>query len=57
MSISVTMSKEMYLSLLNGRKATADAPGIKACGTPEKVVEYVNEAFGLLGTVEEVVIQ
>ena len=54
MFISVTMSKDMYHLLLNGRKATTDQPGIKACGTHEKVVEYVNEAFGLLGQVTEV---
>lgn len=57
MCISVTMSKEMYNLLLNGRKMTADTIGIKACGTPEKVVEYVNEAFGLLGQVMEVIVQ
>ena len=39
MDISVTMSKTMYDLLLNGRKGTADMPGIKACVTPEKVAE------------------
>lgn len=57
MSISVTMSKEMYMILLNGKKATSDAPGMKGCGTPEKVVEYINDTFGLLGNVEEVMVQ
>jgi len=58
MSISVTMTKEMYNALLKGRKGTSDGGGsFNGCGTPEKVVEYVNETFGLLGEVTEVVAQ
>lgn len=57
MGISVTMSKEMYMCLLNGKKATADMPGVKGLGTPEKVIEYVDNSFGLLGTVEEVIVR
>ena len=57
MNITVTMSKAMYDLLLNGRKPTVDTIGIKACGTHKKVVEYVDATFGLLGKVEEVVVQ
>ena len=57
MDIQVTMTKEMYRILLNGRKATEDHPGVNGCGTPEKVAEYVDETFGLLGHVVEVVTQ
>ena len=56
-TISVTMTKTMYDKLLKGRKATADEPGFSGCGTYEKVVEYVDAAFGLLGTVTEVIVQ
>lgn len=52
--IIYTMPKEMYRLLLNGRKGSADEPGIKACGTYENVVKYVDETFGLLGVVVEV---
>lgn len=57
MNISVTMKKEMYDRYLMGRKATADEIGWSGCGTYEKVVEYVNETFGLLGNVVEVIVQ
>lgn len=55
MDVTVTMSREMYNLLLHGRKGTADLPGVKACVTPEKLVEYVNAEFGLLGNVAEVI--
>lgn len=54
MDNSVTMSKEMYDLLLKGRKGTADTPYVNGCGTPEKVAEYVDATFGLLGHVTEV---
>lgn len=57
MDIQVTMTKEMYRILLNGRKATDDHPGVNGCGTPEKVTEYVDQTFGLLGHVTEVIAQ
>ena len=55
--ITVTMTKTMYDVLLNGHKGNADVPSIKGCGTPEKVVEYVDNMFHLLGTVKEVIWQ
>lgn len=52
--ISVTIPKPYYDLLLDGRKKAGDEIGIKGCGTYEKLVEYVNDTFGLLGTVTEV---
>lgn len=57
MDIQVTMTKEMYKVLLNGRKATEDHPGVNGCGTPEKLVQYVDDTFGLMGHVTEVIAQ
>lgn len=50
-NIQVTMTKEMYDALLNGRAKNGNEPSIRGCGTPEKVVEYVDKAWGLLGHV------
>ena len=55
--VSVTMTKEMYRALLNGRKGSGDEPGFKGLGTYEKVVEYVDQTFGLMGRVVEVIPQ
>lgn len=52
--ISYQMSETAYNTLLYGKKGTKDEPGFKGCETPEKLVAYVDQAFGLLGTVTEV---
>ena len=50
------MSKESYNLLLNGRKSKGEESSfIKGCGTHENLVKYVDEAYGLLGKVVEVV--
>lgn len=53
--ITVTMTREMYELLLYGRKATKETPGVKACVTHDEVVRYVNQAYGLLGRVADVI--
>ena len=48
---------DLYVSAASAatKKAlSADEIGIKGCETYEKLVEYVNDTFGLLGTVTEV---
>ena len=55
--VAVTMSRDMYLLLLNGRKATAEIPGVRACKTHEGVIEYLNSYYGLRGIITEVIVE
>lgn len=56
-SLSVTMSPRMHENLLRGQKKSEDSPAIRGCETPEKLAEYVDRAWGLLGSVTEVLAQ
>lgn len=48
------MSKAMYNIYIHGRKKTDNLPEIRGLGDKEKLIEYINETFGLLGTVTDV---
>ena len=56
-NIQVTMTKDMYEILLNGKKKSSDEPGFRGCGTKEKVCAYVRQAWGLLGYVTDITIE
>ena len=56
-NIQVSMTKDMYDILLNGKKKSSDDPGFRGCGTPDKVAAYVRQAWGLLGFVTDIVIE
>ena len=55
--LTVTMPLGLYQALLNGRKRNTDQgiSAIRGLGSHEKVVEYVNATWGLLGKVVEVI--
>lgn len=53
-TVSVTVSPQMYKELLHGRKGAADTPPIRGCGTHDELIRYIDRAWGLLGSVEEV---
>lgn len=55
--MKITISKDYYLLLLNGRKGKDDLPSVRACNTRENVVAFLNEAWGILGGVEDVIVE
>lgn len=48
------MPKAMYDIYIHGRKKTDNLPEIRGLGDKKKLIEYINETFGLLGTVTDV---
>ena len=52
-----SISKKMYDSLLNGRKDPDTQMSYRGLGTRQKVIEYVNKTFGLLGEVVELTVE
>ena len=53
--LSVTIPRDLYDKLLNGRRKTEEAPLYPGLKTPEAVCEYLQSYMGLLGTVVEVI--
>lgn len=52
-----TMSSVMYNLLIHGRKKTDSLPEIRGLGSKQKLIEYVNDTFGLLGEVTDIQIK
>jgi hypothetical protein len=48
------MSKAMYDLYIKGRKKTDNLPEIRGFGDKQKLIDYINETFGLLGTVTDI---
>jgi hypothetical protein len=48
------MPKAMYDLYIHGRKKTDNLPEIRGFGDKNKLIEYINETFGLLGVVTDI---
>ena len=48
------MSKVMYDLYIKGRKKTDNLPEVRGLGDKKKLIEYINETFGLMGEITDV---
>lgn len=51
------MSKAMYDLYIHGRKKTENLPEVRGFGDEQKLIDYINATFGLLGTVTDIQIK
>lgn len=52
-----SMSKAMYNILLNGKNDPDTQTSYRGLGTKQKVIEYINKTFGLIGKIIDITIE